>query len=64
MRGPSVPILYCANTNMMLMENVGAPLTMSNLPDDYREQALALLRDMRSRNVQQTIEIWQVQIAV
>lgn len=52
MRGPSVPTLYCANTNMLLMENVGAPLTMSNLPDDYREQALALLRDMRSRNVQ------------
>ena len=57
-RASSVPKLYCAARNLVLMENVGAPLTVTNLPHDYRKQAVALLADLRASHVQHN-DLWK-----
>lgn len=54
----SVPKLYCAIGNLVLMENVGVPLTISNLPRDYRKQAINLLADFRKNDVRHN-DLWK-----
>ena len=48
---PSAPRLLCVGSNMMVTENAGRPLSVSNIPPDYRTQAEAILRDLESRGI-------------
>ena len=58
LRGCSVPILLCSHSSFLIMENVGSPLTVANLPENYREQAETILAELRARQVRHN-DIWK-----
>ena len=58
MRGQAVPTLVCAAGPAILLENVGVPLGVANLPSDYATQARSILRAMRARGVRHN-DLWK-----
>ena len=58
LRGTAVPAVICSRDQLLLMENAGEQLTSFNLPYDYREQAEAVLMDLRRRGVTHG-DIWK-----
>lgn len=52
MSGNYVPRVLCSTRGMMLTERVGRPLTVHNIPHDYRVQAEVILAAMASRGVE------------
>ena len=52
--GSSAPRMLCDNAlaeGALLTEHAGRPLTIHNIPRDYRKQAEAILEDMSSRGI-------------
>ena len=58
LRGAAVPSLLCSMGHVLLMENVGEPVTAANLPLDYREQTSAILSSLRRNHVEHR-DIWK-----
>lgn len=59
LRGSAVvPRLLCANAHLVLLEKAGEPVTASNIPADYREQAESILATLRDAGVRHN-DIWK-----
>jgi hypothetical protein len=58
LRGAAVPSVLCSEGQVLLMENVGEPVTAANLPMDYREQTVDILASLRRSRIEHG-DIWK-----
>lgn len=58
MEGEAVPHVVCSAGSALLLNNVGEPLGVHNLPLDYGQQAASIIRAMRVRGIRHN-DIWK-----